>query len=73
MAHLTDTEENEPYTCDDCKHCTGRMKCKAYPEGIPLDTLLNPETHASVADGQQGNYVFTPAHEPLKRNVYGLE
>ncbi len=45
--------------CHRCKHkYKSRLGCKAYPDGIPDELLLNEMKHDIVYPNQKGDYVF---------------
>lgn len=57
--------------CFRCKHFTGHNKskkvyeCKAFPEGIPLDVILEKFKHTKKHPQQKGDkvYEFDPEKE----------
>ena len=51
-----DLEESQ---CHGCKHWTGELKCKAFPEGIPIGVLANELSHEEPLPGDNG-IVFEP-------------
>lgn len=49
--------------CTSCKHFTsievdGKVKCKAFPDGIPKVFLSIPKKHTKRVDSQIGDYVY---------------
>jgi hypothetical protein len=66
---MTEKQVKIPFGCPDCKHFKGGLGCKAF-DVIPLEIFDAPESHTEPIDGQQGNFVFEPAHEPETMRVY---
>lgn len=69
MARLIDNIEELPYGCEDCKHFISGLQCKAF-DIIPLDIVLDAESHVSVLPEQKGKYVFEPDKPRDTMRVY---
>ena len=71
----------EASRCQFCKHILPsdlytRVRCKAYPGGIPEEIMYEKELHDKVRKGQEGDYVFTPDElykKAFKEEKYGKE
>jgi hypothetical protein len=46
--------------CDECKNYLKRNTCKAFPDGIPSDILLNKIAHTQPTNQQDNDIVFEP-------------
>ncbi len=44
--------------CNDCKHYTLHLTCKAFPEGIPDEIAFNGMPHEKILPNQKNNIVF---------------
>lgn len=44
--------------CAICKHYTKRLRCKAFPNGIPKKIYLNQEKHNRILPKQVSDYIF---------------
>lgn len=57
---LDDRHEYFSYTsqCATCKYLTGCTKCKAFPDGIPIDLLSGKSVHNKIRKGQVGTTVY---------------
>lgn len=40
--------------CPTCKHYRGRLKCAAFPDGIPEEILTGEVSHTEPYDGDNG-------------------
>lgn len=46
--------------CDNCKYFDSiHLKCKAFPEGIPIKYLDGSAQHKKIDKNQTGKFVFT--------------
>ena len=67
--------------CQFCKHILPsdphtRVRCKAYPGGIPEEIMYEKVFHNKVIKGQEGDYIFTPDElykKAFKEEKYGKE
>ena len=44
--------------CFNCKWYTGKLKCLAFPKGIPNEILTGNENHKKPLKNQDNNIVF---------------
>ena len=44
--------------CVICEHYTKKLKCRAFPNGIPKKIYLNQEKHDKALPEQTGGYTF---------------
>lgn len=51
--------------CFFCKHAKKGKVCDAFPEGIPVEILLNKKDHRNPVDGDHG-ITFSPIDEKYK-------
>ena len=52
--------------CPKCRHVfSGRIRCKAFPEGIPEDILSGEIDHRKKFPNQENNIVF----EPIRKKI----
>ena len=48
----------EPPQCNNCKHFEGYGICPAFPEGIPVEIILNEIIHDEELEGQEGSWFW---------------
>ena len=44
--------------CNKCIHNVGNVKCKAFPDRIPVEILRGKNDHSKPLPGQTNNIVF---------------
>lgn len=69
MVKIIDKIEECPYMCEHCKHFKHGHSCLAF-DVIPLDILLDAESHTTVLPDQKGDYVFEPAGPRDTMRIY---
>lgn len=70
MLRTDDIPINAIKYCNDCKHKLPRLKCKAFPDGIPQDVLYGERDHHFPIEGDNG-FVFEPVENKPPRAVGG--
>jgi hypothetical protein len=50
----------EPSQCNSCKHFKGFGICPAFPDGIPVEIVLNQVKHDDPLEGQEGELIHEP-------------
>lgn len=55
--------ENNNAICFVCKNFDPISGCKAFPDGIPEEILLDQNDHSTVIPGQVGKFIFEPLKE----------
>jgi len=56
-----------PLQCAECKHYLDKLKCKAFPNGIPTKILTNQFDHTKPYPGDHG-IRFEPKGKEKKKN-----
>ena len=67
--HLIHKNVPVPFSCEDCKHFIGDVRCEAF-DMIPLEFYYDAESHDKVVDFQKGDFVFSTSKPRQYDRVY---
>lgn len=59
--------------CTKCKYRTGTMKCKAFPDRIPMLIYGGSKKHDRIIKGQIGDYIYEPKEKFIEIDRLQLE